>query len=38
MSRDGDCRDHAMVERLHRMRVSSRRHAKGEVIAWLGFY
>jgi transposase InsO family protein len=38
MSRNGDCRDHAVVERLHGMRFASCRHAKDEVIDWLGFY
>lgn len=47
MSRKGNCWDNAVtetlfgslkVERLHGMRFETRRHAKDEVIDWLGFY
>ena len=47
MSRKGDCWDNAVtetlfgslkVERLHDMRLPSRRRAKDEVLDWLTFY
>ena len=47
MSRKGDCWDNAVtetlfgslkVERLHDMRLPSRRQAKDEVLDWLTFY
>ena len=47
MSRKGDCRDNAVtetrfgslkVERLHDMRLATRRRAKDEIMDWLTFY
>ena len=47
MSRKGDCWDNAVtetlfgslkVERLHDMRLATRRRAKDEIMDWLTFY